>query len=350
MAFFNKTKDVAISDNCFLGITWEPKQSPKDLPALLQLIEGIDQEILVQQPTMLADTLPYLTFIQAEVLFSQIRDTFGAFQLEKLAVCRKENGEVVSQGEVFASPFMIDSGYQNLLDPLMKSILTDEAFSSYSYAEKRDYFTDDIFPAYQASLGIATSSLPVFPEQGETQRETTPQTAPQEPQATAPAHPALAYAPPPSKWQKVAPFMAGGIAVLALGLGVLTLSLQNKTAQINYLHEEVTRLEDLQANQPKIDVFVRYFLPSLYSGNKDNLKAFVNAGNAKYTKAETGTLQSVIQESITKDNNLYHATYVLVVKGDGEAQSKRIEMTLKADKKAQYGYLLTEEPVISNSK
>ena len=144
--------------------------------------------------------------------------------------------------------------------------------------------------------------------------------------------------------------MAGGIAVLALGLGVLTLSLQNKTAQINYLHEEVTRLEDLQANQPKIDVFVRYFLPSLYSGNKDNLKAFVNVGNAKYTKAETGTLQSVIQESITKDNNLYHATYVLVVKGDGEAQSKRIEMTLKADKKAQYGYLLTEEPVISNSK
>ena len=39
-----------------------------------------------------------------------------------------------------------------------------------------------------------------------------------------------------------------------------------------------------------------------------------------------------------------------LVKGDGEAQSKRIEMTLKADKKAQYGYLLTEEPVISNSK
>ena len=204
MAFFNKTKDVAISDNCFLGITWEPKQSPKDLPALLQLIEGIDQEILVEQPTMLADTLPYLTFIQAEVLFSQIRDTFGALQLEKLAVCRKENGEVVSQGEVFSSPFMIDSGYQNLLDPLMQSILTDEAFSSYSYAEKRDYFTDDIFPVYQASLGIATSSLPVFPEQGEMQRETTPQTAPQEPQATAPAHPALAYAPPPSKWQKVA--------------------------------------------------------------------------------------------------------------------------------------------------
>ena len=165
MAFptFGKKKEVAIPDDCFVEIIWNDEQNPNKLDNLKAIIDLIDQEVLVESPTMLADTLPYATFIQAEVLFTSIKQSFDSFQLKKVGICRRDNGKIVDDGEVYASPFVIGQDYQDLLRPLMHAILYDDAFKIFTYAEKRDYFTDDIFPFYTRSLGVSSTQIPQFP-------------------------------------------------------------------------------------------------------------------------------------------------------------------------------------------
>lgn len=288
MAFlpFKKTKCL-ITDELFIKITWEDGKSPDDDSELLGIIEGVDQVNMDQFPFPIEDTLPYLNFYQAENLFQALKETYGSFRLKEVAITHLEAKEAVTEGEVFASPFIIDGSYQNLLLPLIESILKNPAFANYSYQEKREYFENQLYPIYKDSLGVSDSSLPIFPVEGERLSGVS-----QEISKT--RHPS-----PPRETSKVKPQSVKGISILAgisillaaIGLGLTILvfgRLSQKTEQVNYLYQEVKNLNKLTSTEHKIDVFGRYFLSTYYSGNKEQLTAYLSDGDAKYTVPKKG--------------------------------------------------------------
>ena len=72
MAGFGLGKGGVIKDSSFVYIEWEGKDSPKHNAAIKDLIEDLDEEHFLDTGTM-EDSLPYLTFLQAEVLFRALR-------------------------------------------------------------------------------------------------------------------------------------------------------------------------------------------------------------------------------------------------------------------------------------
>ena len=169
MAFklLNKARKCPIQDELFVQVTWTPNNSPAEDEKLNSLIEELDENILAEGQFHFDETLPYLTFLQAEVLFQEMKREYESFLIEKVSVCRREGGGITTKGEVFVQPLLIDASYQNLLQPLIESILTTPDFSTYSYDEKRDYFINQVFPSYRASLDVSETSLPLFPSKEE---------------------------------------------------------------------------------------------------------------------------------------------------------------------------------------
>ena len=349
MAFspFKKSSKCLITDDLFLEVTWEDGKSPEDDSELLGIIEGLDSK-LPDGKLLIEESLPYLTFFQAELLFQELLQVYGHFQLKKVAVAHLEGKEVVTEGEVFASPFILNQDYQTLLHPLIRAILTDSTFSAYSYQEKREYFENQIYPAYKVSVGTTDSALPFFPEEGEqvkpvSQARTTNQVSPLTPpvkQETSSNSKTIRRL---TVWW-IASLL---LAVAGFGMSAFALAqLSQKTEQVTYLYQQQKETQSLISAEHQIDVFSRFFLPNYYSGNKDALTDFLSDGDAKYTQPESGTLQSVILEAVTYESSdkTYQVTYVVAVKQDDTTSSRRLTYTVKALKSSRYGYVITTEP------
>ncbi|EGS26852.1 hypothetical protein [Streptococcus agalactiae] len=351
MAFipFKKSHKCVVTDELFIEITWEDGKSPEDDSELLGIIEGLDQQYLDSFQHTIEESLPYVTFHQAELLFQSLQEAYGHVELNKVAICHLEGKEAVSEGEVFASPFIIDQGYQNLLVPLIQSIMTGQDFQSYTYQEKREYFVNQIYPAYKASLGIQESALPLFPEEGEQVLAsfTRQQQVPNYNVGAAP-QPVVKVA--DQKFLKKVYLLMGLLATLAIGgiassvIAYTQLTKQNE--QITYLYQELKVIQSVIKKEHQVDVFSRYFLPNYYSGKKENLVDFLSEGDAKYTSPKEGTLQSVILEKLSYDSKTkeYSVTYVLAVKKDDKTSSIRLSFTVKADVSAKYYFVVTTEP------
>ncbi|MFC3928843.1 hypothetical protein ACVR05_04695 [Streptococcus caprae] len=350
MAFipFKKSNKCLVTDDLFLEVTWEDGKSPDDDSELLGIIEGLDQLYMDFQHTI-EESLPYVTFHQAELLFQALQEAYGHVQLKKVAICHLEGKEAVSEGEVFASPFIIDSRYQNLLIPLIQSIMTSQDFQSYTYQEKREYFVNQVYPAYKASLGIQESALPLFPEEGEQISTVLPRQK-QRPHHSTGVTPQVEVKAPKQKSLKMIYLLVGLLGALAIGgmvLSVLShMQLAKQKEQVTYLYQELKSTQKLVDEEHQIDVFSRYFLPNYYSGKKENLVDFLSDGDAKYTVPKEGTLQSVILEQLTYDLKMkeYTPTYVLSVKEGEKASSIRLSFTVKKSDSAKYGYIVMAEP------
>ena len=343
---FKKSSKCLITDDLFLEVTWEGGKSPEDDSELLGIIEGLDSK-LPDGKLLIEESLPYLTFFQAELLFNELLQVYGQFQLKKVAVAHLEGKEVVTEGEVFATPFILNKDYQTLIQPLIRAILTDSTFSAYSYQKKREYFENQIYPAYKVSVGTTDSALPFFPEEGEqvkpvsqvrTATQASPVTQPvkQEPNSN------------PKTIRRLTVWLVASLLLAVAGFGVSAFALtqlSQRTEQVTYLYQQQKELKTLVSTEHQIDVFCRYFLPSYYSGNKDNLTAFLSDGDAKYTVPKEGTLQSVMLEKMSyhSKNKDYQVTYVLAVKQE-ETTSIRLSFTVKADKSSHYGFVVTQEP------
>ncbi|MBW7797515.1 hypothetical protein StDouc24_02815 [Streptococcus thermophilus] len=351
MAFspFQKSKKILITDDLFLELTWEEGKSPDDDSELLGLIEGLDHSRLPDGHLPVEDTLPYISFHAAELLFQELKAAYGQFNFQKVAVCHLEGKEAVSEGEVFASPFVIDRRYQNLLVPLIQAILTDNQFSDYSYQDKKEYFENQIYPIYKQSLGVPESALPLFPAEGEAvepvRGTTTPLLSHDQP-----APVSSQQAPSKAVSLKKIYLLLGAVGVLtvgALGLSVASINrLTKQNEKLEYLYQEQKKDQHLMETEHEVDVFNRYFLPNYYSGNKEALATFLDAGDAKFTTPKEGTLQSVILEKITYDEEekTYQSTYVLSVKQGDESSSHRLSFSVKPSDSNAYGYVVTTEP------
>lgn len=353
MAFslFNKGR-CTITDDLFLEITWEDGKGPEDDRELLAMIEVLDHSSGYSQ--RISKNFPYLTFQQAELLFRELKQMYGQFQLKKVAIAHLEGKSVVTEGEVYASPFLITEDYENLLLPLIQAILTRPEFANYSYQEKREYFENQIYPVYKQSLGLTNSSLPLFPAEGEAM-------AVSQPNRLTPvlnARNQTDVVPPLSQKQSVSLkkiyLFLGFLGVLTVvnivGIFFAFAQLSNQSEKVNFLYQEQKNTQHLISTKNEVDVFSRYFLPSYYSGKKENLVDFLSEGDAKYTKPKEGILQSVILEKLNYDSETqkYTVSYILSVKKGDKSSSIRLTFDVKASDSSKYGFVVETEPKESN--
>ena len=350
-ALFNKGR-CTIADDLFLEITWEDGRGPEDDIELLDIIEGLDHLSDFSQP--IAKSLPYLTFQQAELLFRELKQVYGRFQLKKVAIAHLEGKSVVTEGEVYASPFLITEDYENLLLPLIQAILTRSEFANYSYQEKREYFENQIYPVYKQSLGLSDSSLPLFPAEGETEAVSQPN----RPSHDLKAGGQITVAPPIAQKQSVSLkkiyLFLGGLGVLSV-INIICVffafaQLSSQSEKVNFLYQEQKNTQLIISTKNEVDVFSRYFLPSYYSGKKENLVDFLSEGDAKFTKPKEGILQSVILEKLNYDSETqrYTVSYILSVKRGDKTSSVRLTFDVKASDSSKYGFVVETEPKESN--
>ncbi|MGT2908023.1 hypothetical protein [Streptococcus dentiloxodontae] len=347
MAFFKKG-EVSFKDSSFIYIEWEKNNSPDTNAELAELIEMLDDTAPDEH---LADNLPYLTFDQADKLFRTLGTAFQTFQIHTYSLAHfDDKGYPSHEGEPAVSPFLVTENFDNLLTPLMEECLRDERFAPYSYDELSLYFVNQIFDPYKKSLEIAFNQLPLFPNPNEVEGALERTNAPTEHRQVVESEEGDL---PSSTVKKLTAgiVIAGVVGVAGLGYGLIqqkTIKLQ--TEQINYLHDELTTTQTVQNSEHEVDVFGRYFLSSYFSGDKDSLKVFLSDGDAKYTQPENATILSSLLESVDYADKQYTLTYVLSLKEDGSdtAESKRLTFKIKKSSKADYGYLVTQEPQMSN--
>ncbi|MDU7195277.1 MAG: hypothetical protein E6279_05620 [Streptococcus sp.] len=352
-ALFNKGR-CTITDDLFLEITWEDGRGPEDDIELLDIIEGLDHLSDFSQP--IAKSLPYLTFQQAELLFKELKQAYGQFQLKKVAIAHLEGKSVVTEGEVYASPFLITEDYENLLLPLIQAILTRSEFANYSYQEKREYFENQIYPVYKQSLGLSDSSLPLFPAEGETEAVSQPNRLPPVPNARDQTDVAAPVSQKRSTSLKKFYLFLGVLGVLSV-INIICVffafaQLSNQSEKVNFLYQEQKNTQLIISTKNEVDVFSRYFLPSYYSGKKENLVDFLSEGDAKFTKPKEGILQSVILEKLNYDSETqrYTVSYILSVsvkRGD-KSSSVRLTFDVKSSDSSKYGFVVETEPKESN--
>ena len=353
MAFslFNKGR-CTITDDLFLEITWEDGKGPEDDRELLAMIEVLDHSSGYSQ--RISKNFPYLTFQQAELLFRELKQMYGQFQLKKVAIAHLEGKSVVTEGEVYASPFLITEDYENLLLPLIQAILTRSEFANYSYQEKREYFENQIYPVYKQSMGLSNSSLPLFPAEGETMAVSQPN----RPSHDLKAGGQITVTPPIAQKQSVSLkkiyLFLGGLGVLSV-INIICVffafaQLSSQSEKVNFLYQEQKNTQLIISTKNEVDVFSRYFLPSYYSGKKENLVDFLSEGDAKFTKPKEGILQSVILEKLNYDSETqrYTVSYILSVKRGDKLSSVRLTFDVKASDSSKYGFVVETEPKESN--
>ncbi|KEQ49628.1 hypothetical protein SK143_1570 [Streptococcus oralis] len=353
MAFslFNKGR-CTITDDLFLEITWEDGRGPEDDRELLAIIDVLDHSLGYSQ--RISKNFPYLTFQQAELLFRELKQMYGQFQLKKVAIAHLEGKSVVTEGEVYASPFLITEDYENLLLPLIQSILTHSEFANYSYQEKREYFENQIYPVYKQSMGLSDSSLPLFPAEG----EMAVLSQPNRPSHDLKAGGQITVAPPIAQKQSVSLkkiyLFLGGLGVLSV-INIICVffafaQLSSQSEKVNFLYQEQKNTQLIISTKNEVDVFSRYFLPSYYSGKKENIVDFLSEGDAKFTKPKEGILQSVILEKLNYDSETqrYTVSYILSVKRGDKSSSVRLTFDVKASDSSKYGFVVETEPKESN--
>lgn len=140
---------------------------------------------------------------------------------------------------------------------------------------------------------------------------------------------------------------AGLIIVVSLTLaGLSTTLVFSQVKQVARLSQQVTQLENLQSQTGKLDTFMRYFLPYYYSEQGD-LSDFVSS--KLDLRHQSGQLQSVILETISQTGDkTYQLTYILAIKDGDNRSQKRLEVTVKEQKQATYGYQIIKVPKLTD--
>lgn len=168
---FRKKDRCPIHDKYFVEIQWSDDFSPKQAE-VQSVIEKVDRENNWKTP--IVESLPYMTYRQVETLFKQFKESFidsgNADQLviKRLSIVYQGKvGKYSSSNEAFANNLIIDSSYQNIMNALVEGILKEPTWAEYSYADKRSYFMDEVFPYYEEALNLTSNDVPIIPSESE---------------------------------------------------------------------------------------------------------------------------------------------------------------------------------------
>ncbi|EIQ7064267.1 hypothetical protein LVO94_002209 [Enterococcus faecalis] len=141
-------------------------------------------------------------------------------------------------------------------------------------------------------------------------------------------------------------------AVFAIGIGIYA-SNQNKNNQVlektmQSLENKIEIQDQLESNRGKVDVFSRYFLPKLFSDNKEGLKEYISSEIVSEVQNQKGQTQAVIQESFQATKEGFKVAYVCTVKEDKNSSIKRVSFEVKADKNNTFGYKVINVPTVQD--
>lgn len=216
------------------------------------------------------------------------------------------------------------------------------------------YFTTidvNLMECYRSSLGLSRSELPLYPKAGSIPGELMRDNiAPSVSQDASPTHAPAVATSPKHKDMLSRGLAIGGLTLGVLGLVLSVISLARLNQEVNRtatLTQTVQEISNLQGKEHRIDVVSRYFLANYYSGDKDNIKAFLSSGDAKYTTPDVATLASILNDGISyQEEGRYTASYILGLKlASGQTVVKRLTFELKEDDKSSYGYVIDTEPL-----
>ena len=123
--------------------------------------------------------------------------------------------------------------------------------------------------------------------------------------------------------------------------------LQKQNRKIVELENRIS----LEEKQGKIEVVGRFFIANYYSGKSDNLVNFLNKDlKLKGVEAKKGSqLQSTIYESLSEVDNIIYVTFVVTTKEENSnIKTVRLTLPFEVSEGSTYGYVLVDQPKISN--
>ncbi|HFI0144872.1 TPA: hypothetical protein ACGOR8_001949 [Streptococcus suis] len=345
-------KSSVINEPAFIYIEWERGDKPSENEDVAEVIQDVDLNYFTDG-NGIEESLPYLTFNQAEILFKELKKQFGAFTLKKVSLANRDSGSPSIEDEPYISPFDINHNYTDIMRPLMEEVLRDPQFKDNTYDELASYFTNldsGILTIYGNSLGLSRADLPYFPTEDEVEgaikHKTTEARSVKQMKGTSHKKVNSEIGSRNSKVVTTLGVMGLIFGLLGTGLGVITqVNNRLQDEKITYLYNQLQEVVDLDESQSAADVFSRYFLTNYFSGNKEKLAPFLDEGDVKYTQPQNATISSMLLEKFIKVDEGYEISYVVVYKQDEVYHNERFTFTITKSEKNSYGWVVISEPV-----
>lgn len=173
-------RKVLFPDALFLYIEWKGNANPKKDEELADIIDDLDTEYFPSnKKESIAQSLPFLTFKQAELLFREIKKRYSQFTLKGIALASQpmeQNGRVIRpttgvpsiEGQPQITPFVITKDYKELVTPLIEEAHRDKRFEKTTYEGISNFFSGPmgLLPCYAESLGLSLVDMPPYPKPG----------------------------------------------------------------------------------------------------------------------------------------------------------------------------------------
>lgn len=145
------------------------------------------------------------------------------------------------------------------------------------------------------------------------------------------------------------------VSLISLFLVICTIAFSITTFMLlQKQNRKIVELENrisLEEKQGKIEVVGRFFIANYYSGKSDNLVNFLNKDlKLKGVEAKKGSqLQSTIYESLSEVDNIIYVTFVVTTKEENSnIKTVRLTLPFEVSEGSTYGYVLVDQPKISN--
>ncbi|WP_024402102.1 hypothetical protein [Streptococcus suis] len=136
------------------------------------------------------------------------------------------------------------------------------------------------------------------------------------------------------------------LSLAGVGLGGFAYArIQSQETTLTQLAERLKEEQRLTVMSRKLDVFCRYFIPHYFSGNTSSLENFRTGGD---WSAQTGTVQSVILESIKTTKTGYQMGYVINVNREGSVSRELLQLDIINDEKGTFGFSVDKAPKLSD--
>lgn len=366
---------VSFTDALFLYVEWQGSANPREDETLADILDDLDTEYFPNDKKgSISQSLPFLTFKQAELLFRAIRQNYSTFTFKGISLAMQPMEQIGVEshpttgipnidGQPQVVPFTITQDYKELVTPIIEETHRDQRFIKSTYEGISNFFSGRVglITVYAESLGLTLAEMPTYPRPGTIQGElpgrlmskndqhkASIKNARKRKERTGKVYEDDEVAPP----SKVPLILA--IASLALSFVIFLMLLLSSgsnsrmKAEFSRVSNQVATVTKTQDNEHAIDVVSRYFLSYYYSGDKDRLKVFLDSNDAKFTNPEAATVSSTLLEKIEltdADKNIYTVTYIVATTDETQKSTiRRVTFSLKQKKSSEYGWVVTSEP------
>lgn len=129
-------------------------------------------------------------------------------------------------------------------------------------------------------------------------------------------------------------------------LSIIILAQNNK---IKTLQNNINVVESTQKNQPSIDILVRYFLASYFSGKKEHCLDYVSKDVYNNLNVQNAHINLVFAKSVeaTEKKGVYHVTYIVLTSQDDKVNSQKLTFDVKKNSTSKFDFEIVTQPKLS---